>query len=160
MKKPSQGTLREGFLFSFICSEWSVQGSNLRPPGCKPGALPAELTPRATNISETARTKPPMHPRFFLYGKPQSAPSLAMVPAIEIIEVADEAISMAEASLSTRAAGHRRTAPVEDEKLPSTRGSALHWGGAGRVGQPEDSCSQQAEFPTAHASGPFSFRPA
>src|SRR5688572_11573464 len=25
--------------------EWSVQGSNLRPPGCKPGALPAELTP-------------------------------------------------------------------------------------------------------------------
>jgi hypothetical protein len=26
-------------------SKWSVQGSNLRPPGCKPGALPAELTP-------------------------------------------------------------------------------------------------------------------
>jgi hypothetical protein len=28
-----------------IASLWSVQGSNLRPPGCKPGALPAELTP-------------------------------------------------------------------------------------------------------------------
>ncbi len=28
-----------------IVSLWSVQGSNLRPPVCKPGALPAELTP-------------------------------------------------------------------------------------------------------------------
>src|SRR6185503_4365601 len=25
-------------------SEWAVQGSNLRPPACKAGALPAELT--------------------------------------------------------------------------------------------------------------------
>jgi hypothetical protein len=27
-------------------SEWSVPGSNRRPPACKAGALPAELTPR------------------------------------------------------------------------------------------------------------------
>ena len=26
------------------CCEWAVTGSNRRPPGCKPGALPAELT--------------------------------------------------------------------------------------------------------------------
>src|SRR5579862_1954855 len=26
---------------------WAVTGSNRRPPGCKPGALPAELTARA-----------------------------------------------------------------------------------------------------------------
>src|SRR6059036_2605198 len=26
---------------------WAVQGSNLRPPACKAGALPAELTARA-----------------------------------------------------------------------------------------------------------------
>ena len=25
---------------------WAVTGSNCRPPGCKPGALPAELTAR------------------------------------------------------------------------------------------------------------------
>src|SRR3954470_11663644 len=29
--------------------EWSGRGSNARPPGCKPGALPAELPPRARN---------------------------------------------------------------------------------------------------------------
>ena len=26
--------------------KWSRSGSNRRPPGCKPGALPAELRPR------------------------------------------------------------------------------------------------------------------
>src|ERR1700704_3764288 len=33
---------------------WSVQGSNLRPPGCKPGALPAELTPLETKYDYNA----------------------------------------------------------------------------------------------------------
>jgi hypothetical protein len=28
------------------CKWWSWPGSNRRPPGCKPGALPAELQPR------------------------------------------------------------------------------------------------------------------
>ena len=28
------------------CGRWSVRGSNPRPPACKAGALPAELTPR------------------------------------------------------------------------------------------------------------------
>ena len=27
-------------------NEWRIPGSNRRPPGCKPGALPAELIPR------------------------------------------------------------------------------------------------------------------
>jgi integrase len=30
--------------------EWSVPGSNRRPPACKAGALPAELTPRAFSV--------------------------------------------------------------------------------------------------------------
>src|ERR1700755_507138 len=30
-------------------SRWSQAGSNRRPPGCDPGALPAELWPRAAN---------------------------------------------------------------------------------------------------------------
>ena len=38
--------------------KWSVQGSNLRPPGCKPGALPAELTPLTQrNIDASAPTR-------------------------------------------------------------------------------------------------------
>src|SRR4051812_17941707 len=34
--------------------EWSGPGSNRRPPGCKPGALPAELPPRLRPPSLTA----------------------------------------------------------------------------------------------------------
>ena len=36
------GTLRR---LRYIGIEWSVQGLNLRPPTCKAGALPTELTP-------------------------------------------------------------------------------------------------------------------
>ena len=31
-------------------SKWRIWGSNPRPPGCKPGALPAELIPRAAPL--------------------------------------------------------------------------------------------------------------
>jgi hypothetical protein len=31
--------------------EWAVTGSNRRPPACKAGALPAELTARACHLS-------------------------------------------------------------------------------------------------------------
>src|SRR4051794_4509063 len=33
---------------------WSLPGSNRRPPGCKPSALPTELRPRARNGSPAA----------------------------------------------------------------------------------------------------------
>jgi hypothetical protein len=33
---------------------WSVPGSNRRPPACKAGALPTELTPRSLNSSGVA----------------------------------------------------------------------------------------------------------
>jgi integrase len=33
-----------------VCGRWSVPGSNRRPPACKAGALPAELTPRAVPL--------------------------------------------------------------------------------------------------------------
>jgi hypothetical protein len=33
---------------------WAVQGSNLRPPACKAGALPAELTARAVQRNDAA----------------------------------------------------------------------------------------------------------
>jgi hypothetical protein len=45
--------------------EWSVPGSNRRPPACKAGALPAELTPRggvsveAVPSSWLSATNPP-----------------------------------------------------------------------------------------------------
>ena len=32
------------------CSRWAVPGSNQRPPGCKPGALPTELTARVPRL--------------------------------------------------------------------------------------------------------------
>ena len=32
---------------------WRIQGSNLRPPACKAGALPAELIPHKTHSAET-----------------------------------------------------------------------------------------------------------
>ena len=34
---------------------WRIQGSNLRPPACKAGALPAELIPHKTHSAETFR---------------------------------------------------------------------------------------------------------
>ena len=40
------GTLRR---LRYIGIEWSVQGLNLRPPACKAGALPTELTPHKKN---------------------------------------------------------------------------------------------------------------
>ena len=45
---------RSGYVFVLVATplppkthRWAVQGSNLRPPACKAGALPAELTARA-----------------------------------------------------------------------------------------------------------------
>ena len=35
---------------------WSVSGSNRRPPACKAGALPAELTPRSRFVVRLRRT--------------------------------------------------------------------------------------------------------
>ena len=35
---------------SQLISKWAVQDSNLRPPACKAGALPAELTARAVRM--------------------------------------------------------------------------------------------------------------
>ena len=33
-----------------LVEQWSVPGSNRRPPACKAGALPAELTPQANEV--------------------------------------------------------------------------------------------------------------
>ena len=57
---PLQGSSRSeiptmGFL---ICGKWSVPGSNRRPPPCKGGALPAELTPRAAQTSRFGSVGP------------------------------------------------------------------------------------------------------
>src|SRR3954470_9395346 len=38
-----------GFARSSAKGRWAVTGSNRRPPGCKPGALPAELTALCSN---------------------------------------------------------------------------------------------------------------
>ena len=41
--------VRIGVIFEqdhVVIEWWAVTGSNCRPPGCKPGALPAELTAR------------------------------------------------------------------------------------------------------------------
>jgi hypothetical protein len=43
-----EGPVSRAFLF------WAVQGSNLRPPACKAGALPAELTARAAPAKSSA----------------------------------------------------------------------------------------------------------
>src|SRR4051794_19787451 len=36
---------------------WAVQGSNLRPPACKAGALPAELTARTDDAQCTSQDR-------------------------------------------------------------------------------------------------------
>ena len=47
-----RGAGRRLFRAGFRSEErWAVQGSNLRPPACKAGALPAELTARARSIT-------------------------------------------------------------------------------------------------------------
>ena len=38
-------------------TKWRIPGSNRRPPGCKPGALPAELIPRIESSSVLVRAK-------------------------------------------------------------------------------------------------------
>src|SRR5262249_24095067 len=40
-------------------SWWSQPGSNRRPPGCKPGALPAELWPRHFEFGGSGRSCTP-----------------------------------------------------------------------------------------------------
>jgi hypothetical protein len=39
-------------------SQWAVQDSNLRPPACKAGALPAELTARAATDGSSGHGYP------------------------------------------------------------------------------------------------------
>ena len=39
-------------------AEWAVQDSNLRPPACKAGALPAELTAPAATDGSSGRGYP------------------------------------------------------------------------------------------------------
>ena len=47
-----------------VLAGWSVRGSNPRPPACKAGALPAELTPRnLVLVGGAARRREPGHPR-------------------------------------------------------------------------------------------------
>jgi hypothetical protein len=41
------GVLEEPHAPNPVTEPWSVPGSNRRPPACKAGALPAELTPRS-----------------------------------------------------------------------------------------------------------------
>src|SRR5439155_22097470 len=47
---PLQNRLRKA-----LYGRWSVPGSNRRPPACKAGALPTELTPRAGHSVERRR---------------------------------------------------------------------------------------------------------
>src|SRR5438105_10827393 len=93
-------------------SQWSVQGSNLRPPGCKPGALPAELTPLARNIKEFRRLLPAQigaAPREVIRVRAE-APSSADPPAPELRR--DTATSSrALASAGTRSRTRDSTSP-------------------------------------------------
>ena len=44
---------RDRHIADFHLQWWRIQGSNLRPPACKAGALPAELIPHKTHSAET-----------------------------------------------------------------------------------------------------------
>ena len=50
----SQGGEKERSRASMGFSRWAVTGSNRRPPACKAGALPAELTARALQSTSAA----------------------------------------------------------------------------------------------------------
>ena len=47
---------------------WTVQDSNLRPTGCKPDALPSELT--VQSVARESRTRPLDTPISFRYEIP------------------------------------------------------------------------------------------
>jgi hypothetical protein len=70
--------------------QWSVQGSNLRPPGCKPGALPAELTPLDAKYRRSllTRTTRDVRPRLIRSAgatrAPATAPLCAGPPALAL----------------------------------------------------------------------------
>jgi hypothetical protein len=76
---PMSSSVRGGYCRRATSVQWSGPGSNRRPPGCKPGALPAELPPRGcakvngsptTYQADLPRKKP--EPRV-LPGAPYSA---------------------------------------------------------------------------------------
>ena len=46
----SSRTAKPGGFAVLPAGWWSVSGSNRRPPACKAGALPAELTPRSRRM--------------------------------------------------------------------------------------------------------------
>ena len=61
---------------------WTVQDLNLRPTGCKPDALPTELTVQKASLSELAHAEPLAarrirHPHGSLGFTPRSAPYTA-----------------------------------------------------------------------------------
>ena len=48
---------------------WARQGSNLRPPGCKPGALPLSYAPAAARRTSSAPVSLPMRSRLAQFGE-------------------------------------------------------------------------------------------
>src|SRR5665213_1051407 len=74
--RPPTWTSADGNLTAFLESRanvhthlWARQGSNLRPPGCKPGALPLSYAPAAAPRTSSAPVSLPMRRQLAQFGE-------------------------------------------------------------------------------------------
>src|SRR5207249_10767577 len=89
---------------------WAVPGSNQRPPACKAGALPAELTARPRRVAQTRERRrggwpPPLR---------HAGRALRLVRRPEVREAAEERVVVGDAVGRHRALGDEAELGVDD----------------------------------------------